>query len=83
MYLGSDAFALAPFTNRVSYLADGDWAIMPRRGGNLRSISALVERLVKTVDASAAMVDKAIIATHGEGNSRTARRAVAHFRSIY
>ena len=27
-YLGSDAFALAPFTNRVSYLEDGDVAVI-------------------------------------------------------
>ncbi len=25
MYVGSDAIALAPFTNTVSYLEDGDW----------------------------------------------------------
>lgn len=25
MYLGSDAFALAPLTNRISYLEEGDW----------------------------------------------------------
>ena len=32
-YLGSDAFALAPFTNRISYLEDGDVAVLrgPRR----------------------------------------------------
>ena len=27
-YLGSDAFALAPFTNRVAYLRDGDVAVL-------------------------------------------------------
>ena len=60
MYLGSDAFALAPFTNRVSYLADGDWAIMRRDGAEIYALDsgASVERLVETVDASAAMVDK-------------------------
>jgi glucosamine--fructose-6-phosphate aminotransferase (isomerizing) len=26
MYLGSDALALAPLTNRISYLEEGDWA---------------------------------------------------------
>lgn len=30
MFLGSDALALAPFTTRVSYLEDGDWAIIRR-----------------------------------------------------
>ena len=28
MYLGSDAIALAPFTNRVTYLEDGDWVVL-------------------------------------------------------
>jgi len=28
MYLGSDAVALAPLTNRIIYLGDGDWAVM-------------------------------------------------------
>jgi glucosamine--fructose-6-phosphate aminotransferase (isomerizing) len=32
MYLGSDAIALAPFTDTISYLEDGDWAVV-RRGG--------------------------------------------------
>ena len=60
MYLGSDAFALAPFTNRVCYLADGDWAIMRRDGADIYALGsgAQVERPIETVDASAAMVDK-------------------------
>ena len=28
MYLGSDALALAPLTNQIMYLEDGDWAVM-------------------------------------------------------
>src|SRR5205823_379205 len=32
MYLGSDALALAPFTDMISYLDDGDWVVMTRRG---------------------------------------------------
>ena len=31
MYLGSDALALAPLTNRVSYLEEGDWVELHRR----------------------------------------------------
>src|SRR5581483_1905978 len=30
MYLGSDAIALAPFTDTISYLEDGDWAVLTR-----------------------------------------------------
>lgn len=32
MYLGSDAYALAPFTNRITYLEEGDWAVLRRAG---------------------------------------------------
>ncbi len=60
MFLGSDAFALAPFTNRVCYLADGDWAVLRRDGAEIFALgeAAAVSRPVETVDASAAMVDK-------------------------
>ena len=60
MFLGSDAFALAPFTNRVCYLADGDWAVLRRDGAEIFALgeSGAVERPIETVDASAAMVDK-------------------------
>ena len=30
MYLGSDAIALAPFTSSITYLEDGDWAVIRR-----------------------------------------------------
>lgn len=30
MFLGSDAIALAPFTNTITYLEDGDWAVVRR-----------------------------------------------------
>ncbi|MEI8701188.1 glutamine--fructose-6-phosphate transaminase (isomerizing) [Mesorhizobium sp. ISC15] len=30
MFLGSDAIALAPFTNSITYLEDGDWAVVRR-----------------------------------------------------
>ncbi len=36
MYLGSDALALAPFTDDVCYLDDGDWAILNRSGAEIR-----------------------------------------------
>ncbi|MEL7049094.1 MAG: glutamine--fructose-6-phosphate transaminase (isomerizing), partial [Pseudomonadota bacterium] len=32
MYLGSDAIALAPFTNAITYLDEGDWAVLRRDG---------------------------------------------------
>ena len=30
MFLGSDAIALSPFTNRITYLEDGDWVVLTR-----------------------------------------------------
>ena len=32
MYLGSDALALAPFTDRIAYLEEGDWVVADARG---------------------------------------------------
>jgi glucosamine--fructose-6-phosphate aminotransferase (isomerizing) len=59
-YLGSDAFALAPFTNRVAYLEDGDVAVL--RGSDVRiynEAGAPANREVRVTSASAALVDKA------------------------
>ena len=47
MYLGSDAIALAPFTDTISYLEDGDWAVMTRKGVEIHDEQgARVERAV-------------------------------------
>jgi glutamine---fructose-6-phosphate transaminase (isomerizing) len=32
MYVGSDAIALAPMTDRITYLEEGDWAVLTRQG---------------------------------------------------
>src|SRR5689334_22710633 len=39
MYLGSDALALAPFTDEITYLEEGDWAILRRKGANIHDAS--------------------------------------------
>src|SRR5436309_1499362 len=36
MYLGSDAIALAPFTETISYLEEGDWAVLSRETVQVR-----------------------------------------------
>ena len=36
MYFGSDALALAPFTDEVSFMEDGDWAVLSRTGAVIR-----------------------------------------------
>ena len=59
MYLGSDAIALAPFTDTISYLEDGDWAVVTRKGVEVRDVSGkVVERPVLKSNASAFLVDK-------------------------
>ncbi len=59
-YLGSDAFALAPFTNTVAYRDDGDVAVV--RGAEVTIYDAAgrpANREVKLTSASAGLVDKA------------------------
>jgi glucosamine--fructose-6-phosphate aminotransferase (isomerizing) len=59
MYLGSDAIALAPFTDQISYLEDGDWAVMTHNGVEIRDEQdRRVERAVIKSTASAQLVDK-------------------------
>lgn len=59
MYLGSDAMALAPFTSRLTYLEDGDWAMITPNAVTIRDgQDALVQREQMVSQASALLVDK-------------------------
>jgi len=59
MYLGSDAIALAPFTDTISYLEDGDWAVIQRGGVQIRDAQGtLVNRATIKTTGSAFLVDK-------------------------
>ncbi len=59
MYLGSDAIALAPFTETISYLEEGDWAVLSRKGVQVRDVTGKkVEREVQKSNASAFLIDK-------------------------
>ncbi|KAB7739666.1 glutamine--fructose-6-phosphate transaminase (isomerizing) [Parvibaculum sedimenti] len=59
MYLGSDAFALAPMTNRVSFLEEGDWVEITREGAVFHNADDdIVERPIRITDVSTALVDK-------------------------
>src|SRR5690606_19482136 len=59
MYLGSDAIALAPFTNAITYLEDGDWAVLRRSGVEIFDIEGgPVSRRRQQSLGSAYMVDK-------------------------
>jgi glucosamine--fructose-6-phosphate aminotransferase (isomerizing) len=59
MYLGSDAIALAPFTDRITYLEEGDWVILHRGGAEFRDRNGrTVVRKSITSSASGFLVDK-------------------------
>ena len=59
MYLGSDALAVGPFTQKISYLEEGDYVAVDRSGARMFDASgAPVERAVVQVSASSAMVEK-------------------------
>jgi glucosamine--fructose-6-phosphate aminotransferase (isomerizing) len=59
MYVGSDAIALAPFTDQVSYLEDGDWVIVTRSGAEIHDSSGNVaQRAVLKSQASVLLIDK-------------------------
>jgi glucosamine--fructose-6-phosphate aminotransferase (isomerizing) len=59
MYLGSDALALAPFTDTISYLDDGDMAVVTRNSVEIRDAAGRrVKRAVIKTSASAFLVDK-------------------------
>ncbi len=59
MYLGSDAIALAPFTDTITYLEDGDWAVLARGKAQIFNLDGSpVERpAIKSV-ATSLTVDK-------------------------
>ncbi|MDJ1008981.1 MAG: glutamine--fructose-6-phosphate transaminase (isomerizing) [Paracoccaceae bacterium] len=60
MYLGSDAIALAPLTDRITYLDEGDWAVITRAGVEIMDAEGrLANRPVKTVHIDTTRVDKA------------------------
>ena len=59
MFIGSDALAVGPFTNRVLYLEDGDYAAVDHHGARIfDSSGAEVSRPIKTVASSAALMEK-------------------------
>ncbi|MEZ5789524.1 MAG: glutamine--fructose-6-phosphate transaminase (isomerizing) [Nitratireductor sp.] len=59
MFLGSDAIALAPFTNSITYLEDGDWCALSRSGVMIfNEKGEAVERVRQQSIGSSLMVDK-------------------------
>ncbi len=59
MYLGSDALALAPLTQRISYLQDGDWAVLTAEGAQVYDAQGRkVQRDIRQTAFSGAMMGK-------------------------
>ena len=59
MYLGSDALALAPFTDRVVYLEEGDWVAVTRQGAEFHdSADRIVKRRVVRSAAGGLLAEK-------------------------
>ncbi len=58
-FLGSDAIALSPFTNKVTYLEDGDWAVLTRTSIKIYdAANKPVKRAMNFSQASSMLVDK-------------------------
>ncbi len=59
MFLGSDALCLAPLTERLSYLEEGDWVVMRRSGASVFDAdNQPVERAIKQTALSGALIGK-------------------------
>ncbi|ALH80627.1 glutamine--fructose-6-phosphate transaminase (isomerizing) [Sphingopyxis macrogoltabida] len=58
-YLGSDALALAPLTQQIAYLEEGDWVVITRDGARIfDENNNPVEREITTSGVSAATIEK-------------------------
>ena len=58
-YLGSDALALAPLTQRIAYLDEGDWVVCTREGAQVYDRdNNPVERPVTISGVTGALIDK-------------------------
>ncbi|ARE38591.1 Glucosamine--fructose-6-phosphate aminotransferase [Rhodovulum sp. P5] len=59
MFVGSDAIALAPLTNRITYLEEGDRAVVTRAGVEIFDIDGQpATRETKTIEIDASRVEK-------------------------
>lgn len=59
MFLGSDALALAPLTRRITYLEEGDWAVVTSRAVEIFDAAHnQVERPIREAGAPRALIGK-------------------------
>ena len=84
MFLGSDAIALAPFTNEISYLVDGDWAVIGRDGAFVFDMDGnRVERAKQISSAAAYLIDKGNHRHFMEKEIHEQPEAISHALSRY
>ena len=84
MFLGSDAIALAPFTNEITYLVDGDWAVIGRDGAFILDIDGnRVERPRQISSAAAYLIDKGNHRHFMEKEIHEQPEAISHALSHY
>jgi glucosamine--fructose-6-phosphate aminotransferase (isomerizing) len=59
MFIGSDALAVGPFTNKIAYLEEGDYVAIDHTSARIFDASGEpAQREIRTVPASAALVEK-------------------------
>ena len=60
MFVGSDAIALAPMTDRITYLDEGDWAVITRQGATIYDqADRLANRAESRIQIDATRIEKA------------------------
>ncbi len=84
MYLGSDALALAPFTDTLTYLEEGDWVVLSHDKAEFHDATNLpVARKKLKTQASAFLVDKGnhrhFMAKEIHEQPEVVGRTLAHF----
>lgn len=84
MFLGSDAIALAPFTDDVTYLQDGDWVVLTRDGVEFYTRTGeRVERSRQKSSGVAFMADKGNHRHFMEKEIHEQPEVIAHTLSHY
>ena len=84
MFLGSDAIALAPFTNEITYLVDGDWAVIGRDGAHIFDMDGnRLERPRQVSSAAAYLIDKGNHRHFMEKEIHEQPEAISHALSHY
>lgn len=59
MFVGSDALALAPMTDQITYLEEGDWAVLTRTSLEIRDAKGrLANRAMRTIQTDTGLADK-------------------------